>query len=90
MKEIKIYKYEGTYQGKNGCIVSPLELDMARTEMKRLTADDGMMLTDGEMDAAVIDVSTADVKKWREVERPKEDKDAEKLQLDDAIKVDTR
>ena len=56
------------YRGTNGKVDTLIELPMEGEPMKRLEAEIGMMLTDGETVASVIDVPAADVDKWSEVE----------------------
>lgn len=56
------------YKGSNGVIWSPILLPMEHTTMSRLIADDGKVLTDGNVYLNVIDVEDTEVEAWKEVE----------------------
>ena len=66
MKAIKLYKYE---REGGGVTVSPINPDCEYTEMVRLVADEGKVLTnDGQNFTSCVDVETADG--WYEVDDP--------------------
>ena len=66
MQIIKLYKYE---REKGGVTVSPVKPDGEYTEMVRLVADEGKVLTkDGVNFTTCVDTDTADV--WYEVDDP--------------------
>ena len=63
MIQINLYRY----RGENGTIVSPVQLPMEYTEMRRLVADAGMVLTNGEIEVSVIDVDLNEIELWSEI-----------------------
>lgn len=57
------------YTGRNGIITSLVHLDDAKYYlMYRLIADDGKMLTDGELIVKSIDIFAEDLDKWTEID----------------------
>jgi hypothetical protein len=73
MQIIKLYKYE---RADGGVTVSPVKPDCEYTEMVRLVADEGKMLTkDGENVTSCVDTDSADG--WYEVDEPREEKEDE-------------
>lgn len=56
------------YQGANGVVDTLIELPMEGERRKRLDADPGMMLTDGEIVTKVHDIPAADIDNWSEIE----------------------
>ena len=57
------------YTGRNGIITSLVHLDDAKFyPMYRLIADEGKMLTDGELKAKSIDIFAEDLGKWTEID----------------------
>lgn len=57
------------YVGRNGIITSLVHLDDAKYyPMYRLIADEGKMLTDGELTVKSIDIFAEDLSKWTEIE----------------------
>ena len=70
MKKTKMYRYIGT----NGTLTSYIHIEGAKyTERYHIVADDGMLLTDGERTAKVVEVNASDVNKWYEVRDPQAD-----------------
>ena len=68
MQAIKLYRYN---RADGGVTVSPVKPDCEYTEMVRLVADEGKVLTqDGESFTSCIDTDTADG--WYEVDEPSE------------------
>jgi hypothetical protein len=68
MQIINLYKYE---RADGGITVSPNKPDVAYTEMYRLVADEGKVLTnDGEHFTSCADVDSIDG--WYEVDAPEE------------------
>lgn len=63
MQKITLYKY--TREG-GGVTVSPIKPDTEYTEMLRLVADDGKVLTNGEITLPCKDVET--VEGWEEID----------------------
>ena len=63
MQIIKLYKY---IREDGGITVSPKKPDCEYTEMVRLVADEGKLLTNGEIETPCIDTDTADG--WMEVD----------------------
>lgn len=64
MQIIKLYKYQ---RENGGVTVSPIKPDVEYTEMVRLVADEGLMLTrDGENLISVVDADSDEG--WYEVE----------------------
>ena len=61
------------YHGENGTVDTLVQLPMESEPMKRIEADPGMVLTDGETVAAVLDIPAADLDKWYEIEATPED-----------------
>ena len=68
MEKITLYKYT---RADGGITVSPTKPECEYTEMYRLVADEGKMLTDGETMTSCID--TTEVDKWQEVDAPEEE-----------------
>lgn len=57
------------YVGRNGIITSLVHLEDAKYyPMYRLIADEGKMLTDGELKVKSIDIFVEDLDKWTEIE----------------------
>lgn len=57
------------YTGRNGIITSLVHLDDAKYyPMYRLIADEGKMLTDGELIVKSIDIFAEDLGKWTEID----------------------
>ena len=57
------------YTGRNGIITSLVHLDDAKFyPMYRLIADEGKMLTDGELMVKSIDIFAEDLGKWTEID----------------------
>lgn len=57
------------YIGRNGIITSLVHLEDAKYyPMYRLIADEGKMLTDGELIVKSIDIFAEDLNKWTEIE----------------------
>lgn len=63
MQKITLYKYT---RADGGITVSPNKPDCEYTEMYRLVADEGKVLTDGENTTSCTD--TEDVSKWEEID----------------------
>ena len=63
-----LYRYK---RRDGGVTVSLEQTDCEHEEILRLVADDGKILTDGNIFASCIDVDTADG--WTEVDAPKKD-----------------
>lgn len=78
MKQIAIYKYEGTYETDSGETKSSTVITVAnipgapKTEMARLIADDGMVLSNdgGNTFYKVVDVLIDEVSSWSESLEP--------------------
>lgn len=58
------------YQGDNGVVDTLVELPMISLPMKRIEAEAGTMLTDGEIVVKMLDIPAADLDKWYEIEAP--------------------
>ena len=57
------------YTGRNGIITSLVHLDDAKFyPMYRLIADEGKVLTDGELTVKSIDIFAEDLGKWTEID----------------------
>jgi hypothetical protein len=57
------------YIGRNGTIISLIQLDDAKFyPMYRLIADEGKVLTDGELKVKSIDIFAEDLSKWTEID----------------------
>ena len=68
MTKSKIYRY----LGRNGMVTTPILLEGASPIiMYRLTADEGMILSNGQTHARMIDVFDDEVENWFEI--PEED-----------------
>lgn len=67
MEKITLYKYT---RADGGTTVSPIKPECEYTEMYRLVADEGKVLTDGETITSCTD--TTEVDKWQEVDAPEE------------------
>lgn len=68
MQKITLYKYA---RADGGTTVSPIKPDCEYTEMYRLIADEGKVLTDGEITTTCTD--TTEPSKWQEVDEPTEE-----------------
>ena len=65
MKKVKIYKYIG----RNGTITSPILLDgIVKIDMYHLTADEGKVLTNGDVKLHSIHVYVDEVDNWIEID----------------------
>lgn len=68
MQTIPLYKYE---REGGGVTVSPIMPETTEyTEMYRLVADEGKILTNGEIQTSCADVETIDG--WEEIDNPEE------------------
>lgn len=57
------------YTGRNGIITSLVHLEDAKYyPMYRLIADEGKVLTDGELTVKSIDIFAEDLSKWTEID----------------------
>lgn len=57
------------YQGENGTIQTPVKLPMPETkQMRRLIADAGKELINGDEKTTCIDVEIDEIEKWTEVD----------------------
>lgn len=71
------------YHGENGTVDTLVQLPLVSEPLKRIEAELGMALTDGEALVRVIDVPAADVDKWSEVEyTPSPDEEPEATEAD--------
>jgi hypothetical protein len=68
MEVITLYRYERE-PGK--ITVSPIKPNAEYTEMYRLIADEGKILTDGEIETGCIDVHSTEG--WTEIDAPEEE-----------------
>ena len=71
-----LYKYA---RADGGTTVSPNKPDCEYTIKYRLVADEGKVLTDGEITTSCTD--TEDVSKWSEVDAPEEETKEELLEV---------
>lgn len=70
MKKVKAYKY----LGRNGILVTRILIEDAKNiPMMELTADKGMVLTDGQIKVSAITVEAEEVQNWTEIPADKED-----------------
>ena len=67
MSKIPIYKYKG----KNGELITVIELDIEHEPMVRLVADAGSYLTNGDIKTGAIDITENEIDLWSE--KPYED-----------------
>lgn len=70
MQTITLYKYT---RENGGTTVSPIKPECEHTEMVRLVADDGKILTNGEVVTSCVDTDTAEG--WWEIDAPEEPAD---------------
>ena len=68
MERMTVYRYK---REGGGVTVSPTKPDSEYTELFRLVADMGMVLTDGNITVSCVD--TEDVTAWEEIEGPSND-----------------
>ena len=75
MKTVKLYKYT---RADGGTTVSPIQpaAEVEYTEMSRLIADEGMILTNGDYQTSCIDVYSPEG--WTEIEAPEKELSEEK------------
>ena len=73
---IPIYKYKG----KNGELITVIDLDIEHEPMVRLVADAGSYLTNGDIKTGAIDITENEIDLWSE--KPYEDNE-------NAIEVNT-
>lgn len=66
MQKTNLYRYHGV----GGVIDSTILLDAPHEVRFRLSADEGMVLTDGEITADVYDVDADELEKWTEIPAP--------------------
>lgn len=74
MQTILLYRYT---RRDGGVSVSPAKPDGEYTELYRLVADEGMMLTDGETYTACADTATPE--RWTEVSDPEAEDETEDM-----------
>lgn len=67
MQTITLYRYT---RPDGGVTVSPIKPNVKYTEMVRLIADEGKILTDGTNTTTCTDVSSAEG--WTEIDAPKD------------------
>lgn len=67
MQTITLYRYT---RPDGGVTVSPIKPNVEYTEMVRLIADEGKILTDGTNTTTCTDVSSAE--SWTEIDAPKD------------------
>lgn len=72
MQIIPLYKYK---RADGGITVSPRKPECEYTEMYRLVADEGKVLTDGETMTSCTDVES--VEGWSEIDAPDEPTETE-------------
>ena len=68
MQTITLYKYE---RADGGTTVSPIKPECEYTEKYRLVADEGKLLTNGDVVTSCIDVESIDG--WYEIDAPIEE-----------------
>ena len=68
MKKTKIFKYVG----KNGFIVSEILLDCEKIDMYHLEADEGKILTDGNIKTPVTNIFPDELNNWKEIDKPED------------------
>lgn len=68
MQKTKLYRYAGV----GGTIDSPILLDATHEVRLRISADEGMVLTDGEATVSVIDIPADELERWTEIPEPVE------------------
>lgn len=57
------------YEGENGLIQTTVKLPLQeKRQMKRLIADEGKELVNGDVTSTCIDVELSDIENWQEVE----------------------
>lgn len=76
MTTVPLYKYKG----KNGVLITTIDLGIEHDPMVRLVADAGSYLTDGEIKTTAIDITEEQTDLWSE--NPYEDNE-------DVIEVNT-
>lgn len=76
MITVPLYKYKG----KNGVLITTINLSIEHEPMVRLVADAGSYLTNGEIKTSAIDITEDQVNLWSE--KPYEDNE-------DVIEVNT-
>lgn len=77
MQKITLYRYT---RPEGGVTVSPVKPEGEYTELYRLIADEGMVLTDGTNITACTDTDTPDV--WSEIPAPEEPESTEATEED--------
>lgn len=76
MKKNYFYRYMGT----NGVIETPIYLEgIYCLKLVQLTAEDGMVLTDGIRIVKSVSVSESEVSSWIEIENPDPEEDKDNL-----------
>ncbi len=70
MQIITLYKYE---RENGGITVSPKKPRVSYTEMYRLIAEEGKVLTNDITTTTCTDIAKEDILMWREIEAPKEE-----------------
>ena len=77
MQVINLYKY---IRENGGVTVSPNKPNVEYTEMYRLVADEGKILTNGEIVTSCVDVET--IEGWNEIEATDEADEADEASFD--------
>jgi hypothetical protein len=70
MQVITLYKY---VRDDGGVTVSPIKPECEYTEMNRIIADEGKMLTNGSIETYCTDVES--VEGWVEIDAPEEEQE---------------
>ena len=58
------------YRGENGTVDSLVKLPMDFEPMKRITAEEGNLLSNGEVSTKELDIPACDLDKWSEIPDP--------------------
>lgn len=73
MKITNLYRYHG----EGGTVDTLVLLPMEHEDMYRLEAEEGKMLTNGEITETVIDIPKADLERWSEIDAPIESEEGD-------------
>lgn len=68
MTKNKAYKYIG----RNGYIISEVLLDCEKIDMYHLIADNGKILTNGNIFTTAINIFPDELNNWKEIDKPED------------------
>lgn len=75
MKKTNLYRYHG----EDGTVDTPILLPMDHELRLRIEADEGMLLTNGEITTTIYDIPAGDIDAWMEIPEIEEIPETEEI-----------